>query len=263
MLFTCRETVTRLDAYGAHALSAREQMGVRAHLNHCASCRAEFAKAKRLTRAVRHAMAVVPPPGYMESLPTRLAARDRSSRGSTGWVRPVRIAGLAAAALLFVALGRSLWQSPQVVSPRALTAPASVSTSMPTVVKAAHGLAPRTSVNAAKRDDLMKVVLVAVEPREIAGAQVALSPAPMGRSEGPTVESWRIDQLIAAILRPRREAARSVGNPLGGALYPTGAEAVALARQSTYDARNAGLGGLTAFVSGSVSVIADVTLPLY
>ena len=75
MLLTCRETRTRVDAYGARALAPADQLAVRAHLNTCEACRVEVAKAERVTRVVRHSMTVVPPPGYMDSLPARLSAR--------------------------------------------------------------------------------------------------------------------------------------------------------------------------------------------
>lgn len=265
MLFTCRETVARLDAYGANALSAREQTGVRAHLNHCPTCRAESAKAARVTRAVSHAMTVVPPIGYLESLPARLVARQGDTSVSHGvWWRHSRVAAVAAAALLVILLGRSAWQQPtdMRLDPRVL-APTAVSDGGPTAVTGPQDLTPRTSASAEKREDLIEIQLVAVAPRTVTAAEVALTPMVTRESKGPMLESWRIDQLITAILRPRREAARSTAEGIGGDLYPTGEEAVALARQATYDARTGGLGGLTAFVSGSVSAIADVTLPLY
>ncbi|MBT3267666.1 hypothetical protein HN371_10955 [Candidatus Poribacteria bacterium] len=263
MFFTCRETRSRVDGYSARALNPPEQLAVRAHLNACDACRSEVAKAERISRAVRHAMTVVPPPGYMDSLPARLARQAESLPGSR-WGKPARLAGLAAAAALLVFIGQAVWTGAPSDSETAhAVAPTSAGESRPTVAKASQALEPRTRQSAAKREDLMQVQLVAAEPREIAGAQVSLSPVAMAASEAPMHESWRIDQLIAAILRPRREAARSREESFGDGLYASGEEAVALARQATYDNRRSGYGGLSAFVAGSVSAIADVTLPLY
>ncbi len=263
MFYTCRETRSRVDGYSARALSPAEQLSVRAHLNTCATCCAELARAERIARAVRHAMIVVPPPGYLESLPSRLARRAEGSMGLP-WRRPMRIAGLATAAALLVFIGHAVWTGPQAESTsESAVAPTSAVGPRPTVAKTSPALEPRTRQSAAKREDLMLVQLVTAEPRDIAGAQVSLSPVAMTSSEAPIPESWRIDQLIAAILRPRREAARSREASSGGGLYAGGEEAVALARQAPYDSRSSGYGGLTAFVAGSVSAIADVTLPLY
>ncbi len=264
MRFTCGETRERLDAYGAGDLPPGQQMRVRAHLAGCESCRGDFADSERVTRAVRHAMTVVPPPGYLEALPTRLEARRPAvAVARPAWTRPVPAAMAAVAALALFLIGRAFWvDAPAGVGGEPTFSPVARQDVTPTVAADAHELGPRVARSVEKSGDLMAVQLVMMEPRAITPSVEPIPRVAMARSKGPMMDSSRIEQLIATILRPRRDAVRASGESFDLDLYAS-EEAVALARQAPYASRSAGYDGLAAFVSGSVSAIADVTLPLY
>jgi|SaaInl4_135m_RNA_FD_contig_101_123100_length_7010_multi_6_in_0_out_0_3 hypothetical protein len=263
MRFTCGETRERLDAFGAGDLPHGEQMRVQTHLGGCQPCRSRFADAERVTRAVRSAMTVVPPPGYLESLPTRLDARQSVAAGARpAWLRLAPV-GMAAAALVVLLLGSNLWDgTPADGDADPAFAPIARQNAQPTPAADAYDSVPRVARNVEKRGDLMPVQLVMMEPRAITPSVEPIPRVAMGRSKGPMMDSSRIEQLIATILHPRRDAARASAESFDVDLYAS-EEAVVLARQATYASTRAGYDGLAAFVSGSVSAIADVTLPLY
>ncbi len=114
----CAEATRLVEKLADGEASAREKASVESHLEGCSSCRTHLEFVSALPAVMDRSRLAEPPVSYWDILPQKVVRRlDREARRSRFWT-PAKMswAGLAAAAMIVLVVGRSVyrdWQHQQ------------------------------------------------------------------------------------------------------------------------------------------------------
>ncbi|MBM3216087.1 hypothetical protein FJZ36_14365 [Candidatus Poribacteria bacterium] len=265
MHLMCREVKARLDAYATGALPGSERLRLLAHLNSCPTCRLTLHAAERTAALVRRVSVAVPPPGYLESLPSKLDAMAPRALALSRLRRLTGAAVVAAVALLIVSAGvrRIAVDADHRAIPFGLGAVAATpalpdSAARPISGRDAHRelVASRSGrphaarlVEVSLMDGLSHPLVADVEP--VANRDVVAS-------EPPPALVAQADGWLAMALPSAEPNAWDAGFETDAAVDGLVSR---FSRPSRFGWRQPGDYGLSAFVRSPVALVSDVTFP--